>query len=156
MGDWLTEAELQGRYGAAQVNDRADRDRNGSADAGVLAAAIADAEGRVKSELVANRFSADDLPTTTATASAPLKRVCARLAWYYLWANADVIPEPVKVERDEALGELKSLARGPLSLLLAGDPAVDNARPRILRTSNATDPNAATPITMARLRSWGR
>jgi len=153
MGTWLTVAELQERYGASAVDDRADRDRDGSADSGVLDAAIADAEGRVKSELL-TRFAPADLPTTTATASAPLKRVCARLSWYYLWSSATVIPPPVIVERDEAVAELRSLVRGSAALLLSGEPAVDNSRPQILRTSAAT--TTTDPITFSRLANWGR
>lgn len=155
MGVWIEAAELRSRFGAAKVDDRADRDRDGVPEVSVVAAAIDDAEGRVRSELL-TRYAPGDLPTTPGAASSTLKRVCLKLAWYCLWEGADIIPPSVLALRDDALQELRAIKLGGQSLVLAGAPPVDDSRPVIHRGRRASATDREEPITLAAMQGWGR
>ena len=149
MGTWLTEAELETRYGAARLLALADRDGNGVADTGVIAAAIDEAESRVASRLRV-RYQPGDLPTSTATASAALKRVVAQLAFFYLHELHDVKGQDVYDARDGALSELSDMVRGHAGLLLDGEPDVDQSRPQVLTTKTSDDAR----FTLEAMEDW--
>lgn len=155
MGVWIEAAELRERFGASKVDDRADRDRDGVPEAAVITAAIADAEGRVRSKLL-TRYAPADLPSTPAAASPTLKRITLKLAWYYLWEGADIVPSQVLLMRDDALAELNAVAQGGASLGLTGAPPVDDSRPVLHRGRRATATDREPPITLASMQDWGR
>lgn len=149
MGTWLTEAELETRYGAARLTALADRNGDGTADAGVIAAAIDEAESRVSSRLRV-RYEPGDLPTSTATASAALKRVVGQLAFWFLHELHDVKGQDVYDARDAALAELSDMVRGHASLVLTGEPDADNSRPQVLTTKTSTDAR----FTLEAMEDW--
>lgn len=133
MSRWLTEDELRLTFGAARVDRLADRDGDGNPDTGVVAAAISSAESRAESRLRI-RFLSGDLPSAPTTTSEALKRVVARLAFYELHQEHDLIGDAVRALCADALSELSDLARGQASALLAGEPQVDVVIPQILTT----------------------
>lgn len=141
---WLTEAELRARYGAARVDRKADRDGDGTADAGVVEGAIQDAEDLTES-FVRVRFAPGELPTTPSAASRVLKQIVAGFAWWNLHALDDVKSDDVRDAYAHAERQAKAIASGPASLLLAGAPAVDRARPSILATARNVDRGVLTP-----------
>ncbi|HNU81942.1 MAG TPA: DUF1320 family protein [Thermoanaerobaculia bacterium] len=149
MPTWLTEAELETRYGATRLTALADRDGDGTADAGVIEAAILEAESRVESRLRV-RYQPSDLPTTPTAASAALKRVVAQLAFFYLHELHDVRGQDVYDARDGALAELSDMVRGHAGLLLAGEPDRDQSRPQVLTTKTATDAR----FTLEAMEDW--
>lgn len=126
MGIWLSDAELTGRFGAGRTAMAT------GGDDSLIAVAISRAESRVMSELVALRYQPAELPSTPETTSETLKRLVGGFAWHYLHESKECRGEDVRAVYDDARSELKAVGSGHMSLLLSGDPAVDNARPQIL------------------------
>lgn len=126
MGAWLTAAEFAARFGATRIAQA-----TGGDDA-LVTAAIARAESRVKSELVALRYKPAELPTVAEGTSESLKRIVGGFCWHYLHEASELRGQDVRDVYDDARAELKAVGTGHLSLLLDGDPAIDNARPEIL------------------------
>lgn len=126
MGVWLTAAELATRFRASRI------DAATGGDDSLVTAAIASAESRVKSELVALRYRPADLPSAPEDASETLKRIVGGFAWHYLHESKDIRGDDVRDVYADARAELKAVAGGGLSLLLADDPTVDNVRPNLL------------------------
>lgn len=133
---WLTAAELRTRWGNARVDGLADRDGNGVPDTGRVETAIVEAESRVESRLL-TRYRPGDLPTTTGTASAALKRIVGGLALYVLAEHLTRPADDVLRAKDDAMSELKDLVQGQAVLALADEPAVDDSRPTILTTKSS-------------------
>lgn len=127
---WLTEAELRTRWGA-RVDELGDRNSDGTAESADVEAAIEVAEGRVKSDLLV-RFQPDDLPTTTGTASAALKRVVGGLSIWFLAERFPIKGQDVYDARSMAEKELAALKNGNLSLLLSGNPTTDLGGEQVL------------------------
>lgn len=154
MSIWLTEAELRERYGDVRVDALADRDRDNTPDVGVVEAAILDAEGRIRSELL-GRYAAEDLPLTTGTTGATLKRVVAKLAWYYLNEGAyDSVSDQVKGVAADALAEVRAIKQGGAALGLDSAPTVDIARGGVF-VSRRSEYSTTQPITLAAMDDWG-
>lgn len=153
MGTWVTADDLKERYSSARIDRVADRGDSTLPD-DVIAAAIEDAEGEARSSLL-GRFTLSDLPTNSTDASPTLKRVVERLALYSLYEPYDTKPQDVVTARAAARDELAQIVHGGISLLIAGEPAVDTARMAV-----ATSRRAATtrerPITLAAMDDWGR
>ena len=122
MSTWLTAAEATARWGASRIAMAT------GGDDSLVTAAIAAAESRVRSELIALRYAPADLPTTPETSSETLKRIVGGFFWHYLHESKDVRGDDVRDAYKDALAELKAVATGNLSLNLAGDPPVDHAR----------------------------
>lgn len=122
MPAWLTAAEATARWGTSRIAMA-----TGGDDA-LVTAAIAAAESRVRSELIALRYTPADLPTTPETSSDTLKRIVGGFFWHYLHESKDVRGDDVRDAYSDARAELKAVATGNLSLNLAGDPPVDHAR----------------------------
>lgn len=126
MGTWLTAAEAAERFGATRIAQAT------GGDDSQVERAVARAESRVKSELVALRYKPEELPTTAAATSEALKRIVGSFFWHYLHEASEIRGQDVRDVYDDARAELKAVGTGHMSLLLAGDPAIDNARPEIL------------------------
>jgi len=146
---YLTEDELTARYGLVRVTSLADRDGDGNADTGIIAAAILDAEGRADSTLL-NRYRLSDLPTTPTAATPALKRVVAGLALWFLASASHQKGQDVIDAYETAISELKALANGQQSLALASEPEVDRARPQILTTKT----KATAAFSLDALADW--
>jgi phage gp36-like protein len=150
---WLTEAELQERFGEVRIDRLADRDGDSVPDEGAIESAILDAEGAGRA-ILAQRYEPDDLPTDPEDASRDLKRAAAQVAWYYLHVGKfDVVPEQVKEIRDAGLAWFRDAARGSLSLLLAGEPQVDQSRPVVLVSKRASS-QGLRPMTLDDMSDW--
>ena len=154
MGDWLAESELYERFGESRVGALSDREHDGNSDAAVIAAAIDDAEGRVRSEL-RDRFTDAQLPADTGSASPTLKRLVAKLAFYYLHENLDNVSESVIRHRDDALAELRAIRGGSGSVLVANTETVDRARAVVVTSRRSTDLTDQR-ITLSAMENWGR
>lgn len=132
---WITVADLESLYGAAEVDRLADLDGDGVADAGVKEGAVSRAEGRVRSRLL-TRYKPEDLPETPAAAPDILRRIAVDLAWWELNKRATSQSEAAIEVRDDALADLMALVDGGAALTLAGDPPVDSTRPTILTSTS--------------------
>lgn len=119
---WIVPADLDSRFGAAEIDRIADLDGDGTRDSGVVEQRIGDAEDYIRARLL-TAHDPDDLPTSAAAASAVLRSVAADLTWWELHKRNDVIPDSVKAVRDDARAMLESLVDGPVAALLAELPA---------------------------------
>lgn len=105
---YLTLDDLVARFGEREMLDVADRDDDGVVDAGVLAAAIGDAERDVDAQIGA-RYA-----VPLATVPDLVKRVAAQLARYYLHvANP---PEWVRAGYKDALAILADIRDGRVAI----------------------------------------
>lgn len=146
---YLSEAELEARFGEARVLMLADRDGDGAADTGIVETAILEAESRADSTLL-NRYVSGDLPTTPTAASPALKRVVAGLALWYLAGHVAQKGQDLIDAYTTAISELNALGQGRQSLVLTSAPEVDRARPMVGVTKVASD----SAFSRAALEDW--
>lgn len=146
---YLTEEELNTRFGEARVTALADRDGDGEADTGVIEAAILGAESRADSTLL-NRYDTGNLPTTPTAATENLKRVVAGLALWYLAGPVAQKGQDIVDAYNTSISELNALGSGRQSLVLVSEPAVDRARPQIGVTKVKSD----SALSLSALSSW--
>jgi phage gp36-like protein len=147
---FLTEAELRADYGDAVITKLADRDNNGSADAGIIETAILDAEDEALSFL----RGYTDVPATPETTSRRLKVLIGQLAYYNLYRHMATTPFRARDGREIALKGLSQIRSGELSIATADAPTVDLARPAVAvrrRSQTLGD----QPITLESMRDWG-
>ena len=119
---YAAQADLELRYGAAELLAIADRDGDGIVDAGVVAAAVADAEQ------LADSYLAPRYATPLLAAPAPLVAAVCDMARYKLYANAREIPDHVKQAWSDALKFLRDLSEG--RAVLAGATSAAPANPQ--------------------------
>jgi phage gp36-like protein len=142
---WLTEAEVRARFGDARITRFADRNGDGSSDTGVVDSAIERAESMVEAKLL-TRYAPGDLPTETAEASLLLKEI---VGGFFLWCitdYGDFRGEEMVLGFRSAERRLEDVCKGTSSLLLAGNPAIDNTAPQIVSSAGsayATDTSLA-------------
>jgi phage gp36-like protein len=105
---YCTQADLEERYGAAELVELTDRDRIGVADATAIARAIADADALVNGYL-AGRY-------TLPLASTPpaLTRLACVVARYHLYADHPT--EHVRRAYEDAVRLLEQVAAGKVTL----------------------------------------
>lgn len=138
---YATLDDLIERAGLAEIRQTADRDRDGTPDAEVIAAAIEDA-GNLIDGYIATRY-ATPLPSVPRL----VKTWAVSIARYLLHRNG--APEHVAQDYKDALAALKDVQAGRLALPITPglDPPVEQAG-RVL----ASHPD---PIfTADRLRGW--
>jgi phage gp36-like protein len=112
---YATEAKLDTEFGAEEITLLADRDRDGTRDAGVIAAALAWADNLINSKLV----SVVPLPLT-APYPPRLVDIAADLAYYRLHR----IPTDEATKRhDDAVRQLDAVRDGKENLGLDGTGA---------------------------------
>lgn len=150
---FLTEAELRDDYGDAVITRLADRNGDGSADAGIVDNAILDAEDEVLGYL-RGRFADSEIPSTTATTSRRLKVLVAALAYYNLHKALASTPFRARDGRADALANLDAVRSGRQSILLSDAPAVDSGR-AIVAVSRRSSTYDEDRITLATMRDWG-
>ncbi|MEK0082868.1 gp436 family protein [Benzoatithermus flavus] len=109
---YASQADLERRYGVAQLLQIADRDDDQAIDAAVVAQALDDADAIVNAYL-AGRYELP-LPTTPPL----LLALACDIAFYKLHPGAQ--PEDVRRRYEDALATLKDLAAGKAELDLAG------------------------------------
>lgn len=105
---YITRAQLDNLFGAAEMAALLDRENDGSEDVGVLAYAIANADALIDAHL-ASRYEVPlvEIPQLIATISAHITR-------YLLWE--DKAPEEVRKRYDASLKQLKDIQDCYLSL----------------------------------------
>ncbi len=137
---YATLQDLNTRFGAQEIINLADKDGDGIPDAGVVDAAIADADETIDS-YIGNRVQ---LPL--ATTPPLINRLCCNIARYELYADA--APDIVTARYNAAIALLKSISSGAATLGLdAADepPAADspqvaaNAPARVFTTDSLKD-----------------
>jgi len=112
---YATQADLETRFGAAEILQLADRDGDGSADSGVVAGALAEASAEIDAYL-AGRY-----PLPLAPTPGVLVRLACDIARYRLYT--DVVPEAVRKRYEDARRLLEGIAAGRVSLGLPAPPA---------------------------------
>lgn len=101
---YITQADLETRYGAAEVLQLADRDGDGSHDAGVIDTAINDAQS------IADTYLSERVAVPIATPSNDLKKIVSDIARRNLYTNQ--VPDNVKSAYNTAMKRLKDFADG--------------------------------------------
>lgn len=125
MGRYINKADIEARFGAANVATWADMDNDGSEDTGRVAAAIAYAEDTIDDRL---RDSIYTTPVSATGASLMwIKDIAVRLAgvWLYESRGVDDVDEfgrpqhKLSSHRDLAMRDLERILRGEVRLQLA-------------------------------------
>ncbi len=101
---YITQADLETRYGAKEVLQLADRDGDQVQDTGVIEAAIADAES------VADSYLAERVTVPVSSPSNDLIKMICDIARRYLYTNQ--VPDNVKDNYNAAMKRLKAFADG--------------------------------------------
>lgn len=104
---YCTTQNLIDRFGETELIQRTDRTGTGVIDTAVLNEAISDADAEIDGYLTAYA-----LPLTTIPAN--LERMACDIARYYLFG--DVMIDQVKARYDNAIGYLKLVAKGQISI----------------------------------------
>ncbi len=112
MTSYCTQDDLEKRYGAEEVLELSDRDRDDVVDAGVLEAAIS-AAGNLIDSYIAKRY---DLPLL-AVPSVLVDKACD-IARYNL--HKDVVTDTVQNNYKDAVSFLRDVAAGRAELDAAG------------------------------------
>lgn len=105
---YATQADLETRFGAAEILQLSDRDGAGGADPGVVEAALAAAAVEIDGYL-AVRYA---LPL--AAVPDLVREIACDLARYRLWK--DQAPERVRQAQEDAVAQLKRLSAGVMRL----------------------------------------
>ncbi|SLN38105.1 hypothetical protein AQS8620_01423 [Aquimixticola soesokkakensis] len=138
---YATLADLIERAGDNELRNIADRDRDGVADADVIAAALSDADnminGYVGAKYALPLTSVPDLVTTWAVS----------IARYVLHRNG--APDNVRDDYKEAIAALKDVARGLIALPVnLGDTVPDAVNGTVMAV------HPAQVFTPQKLRGW--
>lgn len=110
MANYADASDLDEYFGSAEVLIAADRDGDGSADTGVVAAGLLAATEEIDSYL-AVRY---DLPLDATPGV--LTRVCCDLAMYHLSVNSPSMTEDKEMRYKNGVAWLTKLSRGTVSL----------------------------------------
>lgn len=125
---YATQADLETRFGAAEILQLADRDGDDIADSGVVAGALAEADAEIDAHL-AGRYV---LPL--ATVPAILVRLACDIARYRLMADNPL--EEARKRYEDARRTLESLAAGRVSL---GLPAASTSTGNLVEIVTGRD-----------------
>jgi phage gp36-like protein len=106
---YVTHAEMVERFGATEVLDLLDRDRDGTADSGIYDAIAADADALINGYL---RAANHTLPLTSV--DPVLRDIAAAVVRFKLWDKR--APEEVRKRYEDAIKRLGDIARGLIVL----------------------------------------
>lgn len=110
-------SDLETRFGSAEILQLSDRDGNGSADTGVVEAALNDAEAEVNGWIGrAVTLPLDPVPDT-------VKRIVCTVARYNLWQRNLPEDHPVYLAYRDAVKEMDAIGSGKIILPIAGGSA---------------------------------
>ena len=101
---YITQADLETRFGANEVLQLADRDGDQVHDSGVIDTAIGDADSTV------DNYLAERVTVPVAAPSNDLKKIVADITRKYLYTNT--VPDAVKDAYNSAVRRLKDFAAG--------------------------------------------
>jgi len=110
---YCDQADLDNRFGAEEIARLLDRDGDGQPDAGVLDAALADADAVIDAWL-SRRYAVPLSPVP-----APLVRLACVVTRFFLYD--DKRPEEVSRDYDAAIKLLEKIANSEVSLGASGD-----------------------------------
>jgi phage gp36-like protein len=123
---YVTQAELEERFGSGDIKSWTDDDASGAIDAAVVTRIITDVSALI--DAAAAQHYATPLTLGNATTAAVVKDVAGSLAGYRLAARrAGVVPEALRKLYDDALAWLKDLRDGKVGL--ADETATAVTRP---------------------------
>lgn len=114
---YITRADLLDKLTEQQLVQLTDDAKQGVADEARLSAAIAEAEAEI------NGYVAVKYLVPVSPAPDLLKKFAKAIAVKNLWARRQRIPENARAEYDDALGQLKDVAKGLLTLGVDPAPA---------------------------------
>jgi len=114
---YCAQADVQNRVSAADLVALSDHDGDGSADAAVVARAIADGDAEIDSYLGV-RYG---VPLTTVPAAVKVRSV--NMAVYYLQMGRQSVTEDAREQYKADVAWLKGVAAGSVSLGIAPKPA---------------------------------
>lgn len=138
---YATLADLIERAGATEINQIADRDRDGTPDPDVIAAALTAADNLIDG-YVGTRF---DVPL--AVAPALVVTWAVSIARYVLHRNG--APEHVERDYKDSISALKDVAAGRIALPLAG-----GASPPLSGGGSVLASHPDEVFTSGRLQGW--
>lgn len=123
---YITQTQLEARYGAGDLKAWTDDDASGSIDATVVAQAIADADAQI--DAAAAQHYTTPLSLGNATTTAVVRMHAGSIAGYLLASRRPAnVPENLRAQYDDALAWLKDLAAGKVHL--PGENAVAANKP---------------------------
>lgn len=138
MGDYITQADLKGRFDSdEQVAFLTGDEDTGTPDTSVLDEVIAAAEGAVNMRL-ASRYETP-VSSTDATATAAVKHLTLDVAEVYLRQRKVDISEDKQRQLDRALEQADKLATGEYSLPGASIPTATGSRTDAWWTDSARE-----------------
>lgn len=138
---YATLTDLVERAGDTEIRSIADRDRDGTADPDVVAAALADADNTIDGYVGAKY----DLPLQTVPAL--VNTWAVSIARYVLHRNG--APDHVEKDYKEAISALKDVARGLIALPVAAGETPPTA---VNGTVMSSHPDQV--FTPEKLRGW--
>lgn len=113
---YCTESDLEKEIPPANLTDLADDNGDGTRDAGVIARAIADADGEIDAYL-ATRYT---VPLSTVPNL--VRKLSVDIALWNLYSRKDIRPELRRQRYEDALGLLKRISTGVATLGIATEP----------------------------------
>lgn len=142
---YITQAELEKRFGAGDLRAWTDDDASGSIDAAVVAEAIAGAEGELNGALTQHYTT--PLSLTNAGTAALVRLHTGSIVGYRLAARRPAnVPEDLRRQYEDAVKWLRDVVGG--KWVLSGESAVAVARPSGGIVVGGTDTAAVTRTTM--------
>lgn len=122
---YCTQGDLESRYGADTLAAWADYDGDGSADAGTVEDAIADAQAEIDS-YVQTRYQVPVSPVPRA-----LKVQTVKLAAYNLALQRDSVTEDLQQAHEDVIDWCKRVAAGQVTLAAETQPAESDKASRV-------------------------
>jgi phage gp36-like protein len=122
---YCTQTEIENRITAADLVRLADQDGDGSADAAVVAQAIADACGHIDSYLGV-LLAVPIVPTPDV-----LRKRAVSLSVYFLELGRHSVSEDTQKEYDRITQWLKDVVAGKATLGITATPAASGAAPGV-------------------------
>ena len=124
---YVTQAQLQDRFGAGDLKQWTDDDASGAVDASVVGSIIADVGAMI--DAAASQHYTAPLSLGNATTAAVVRDMAGSLAGYRLATrrHADNVPENLRLLYDDALKWLQRLEQGKVSL--AGETEISAPKP---------------------------
>lgn len=110
MGNYVTQSDLESRFGVDELNSVADYDGDGTPDSSTVQAAIDDAEGTIDSYL------SEQYETPLSTVPNVVANAAADLAFYQLQQARHSVWDSIRERKENILSWLKDISNGNAGL----------------------------------------
>lgn len=120
MTVYATQQDIIDRYGEQHLLILADRDNDGQADTDVVDQALQDATSEIDTYVAAKYV------TPLATVPDALKRICVDIVVYRLASDRGRATDEARKRYEDAIGLLRRIASGEVSLGVATPPPTSN------------------------------